>query len=385
MTSWSSPVSETPSGPIRVTDLALYLRKAGWHRIPHPNERLLFFELPQTDAAGQPLRTVLPARDDYEDAATLIGNTVDLIAALRGVEPRQIAQGVRSIDRDILSVRFMGAQASYGNLRLDTAMLLVQQLRDLLAYAACVEEYPRPYFPRASAIGRKYTESCFFGHTFPGSFGFTIESPTGPAMTPEAANTTAPFERRVMVRVLRGISDLSQALLSGDPNILVSRYETGLNANMCEALESALKQADESEMEYSVIWSPEWPLPQGVGIERSVRLQPGAATFLGAAARQMRSLEESTVRTISGRVVALHADDSANNERVATILWEEQPKRRFRVRVDLEPEDYARACDAHKSDVEVSVSGRLEKQGKFWTLMSPSDFRVRGDVLADNC
>ena len=28
---------------VKVADLALYLRKAGWRRVPHPNERLLVF------------------------------------------------------------------------------------------------------------------------------------------------------------------------------------------------------------------------------------------------------------------------------------------------------------------------------------------------------
>src|ERR1017187_10294241 len=253
-----------PGGSVRVQDLALYLRKLRWQRVQHPNERLLVFE----HGADDDLKIVLASSDDYDDSPGLIRNALELLAETQSVDIQQIVRAVHAIDRDILAVRFVGPQASSAGLRLDTATTLVLQLRDLLAYAACVEESPRPYFVRATSIGRQYTQSCIFGHTFPGSFGFTIESPTGPAPLSAPADTPQPFERRVVTRVLRGINDLRQALLSGEPELLVAGYETGLNANLCEVLEETLKHADDAEMEYSVAWSPEWPVPdelRGVG------------------------------------------------------------------------------------------------------------------------
>ncbi len=365
------------SMPLRVQDLALYLRKLHWQRMPHPNDRLLVFKS-QSDEA---LKVVLASSDDYADSQELIKNALGLLAALQGVDEQQIVRAVHAIDRDILSVRFVGPQASFAGLRLDTAASLVLQLRDLLAYAACVEESPRPYFVRASSIGRRYTESCIFGHTFPGSFGFTIESPTGPAPLAAPADMPPPFERRVMSRVVRGIGDLRDALLSGEPELLANRFATGLNANLCEVLEETLKHNDETEMEYSVLWSPEWPVPTELREVRPVRLPPSAASFLGAAARQLRRLEESARREITGKVVALQADITSGEEideveQIATILWEEQRNRRLRVRVALDPGDYGRACDAHKLGYTVKVIGRLEKVGKYWTLMAPSQFEV---------
>ncbi len=368
--------------PVHVQDLALYLRKTQWQRVLHPNERLLVFEHAAEETQG-PLRIVLASGDNYADSPELIENAIELLADLQGVEFEQIVRAVHAVDRDIFSVRFIGPQASSGGLRLDTAATIVSQLRDLLAYAACVEESPRPYFARATSIGRKYTQSCIFGHTFPGSFGFTIESPTGPAPLSAPADTPPPFERRVVTRILRGIVDLRQALLSGEPELLVAAYETGLNANLCEVLEETLRQGDEAEMEYSVLWSPEWPMPAELRGVQSIRLQPSAASFLGAAARQLRRMEESRTREISGKVVALQSDSSASDdernedlEQVATILWEEQRGRKLRVHVALDPGDYIRACDAHKFGQEVKVTGLLEKVGKFWTLMAPSRFET---------
>ena len=367
-----------PQPLVRVADLALYLRKQGWQRVAHPNERLLVFE--KSLDGDRARKLVFASRDEYADAPALIANALEVLADEQGMSWQQLARSVHSIDRDILTVRLISAQASSGGLPLDAAAKLVSQLRDFLSYAACVEESPRAYFPKATAIGRQYAEKCRFGHTFPGSFGFTIESPTGIAFSaPE--ETPAPFERRVMGRILRGLTDLHYAVQSGELEILTSRYGQGLNANLCEVLEDTLKQSDDTELEYSVAWSPEWPVAPDLRGVRSVRLEQRAASFLGAAARQMRHLEESKSQTISGRVVALQSEASGSEEdeeldQIATILWEEKRGRKLRVRVALEAGDYTRACDAHKAGLLVSVTGRIEKVGKFWTLMAPSAFEV---------
>ena len=361
---------------LRVGDLALYLRKAGWQRAQHPNDRLLVFQ--QT---GNGPKIVLASSDEFTDAGDMTDNALHLLAELQRVGVREIVRAVHAQDRDILSVRFVNKQLTSGGIPLDTATRLVSQLRDLLAYAACVEEHPRPYFPKATSIGRKYTENCVFGHTFAGSFGFTIESPTGPAPFGAPGGTPQPFERRVIGRILRGINQLHEAVLSGEPGMLATKYDTGLNANLCELLEETLKESGEAEMEYSVLWSPDWPIAADLLGIQSVRLEPGAAGFLGAVARQLRRLEESKNQTITGKVVALQSDtvssddDGAeDSDQVATILWEEQRGRKLRVRVSLEPQDYAAACDAHKLGFGVSLSGRLEKVGRFWTLMAPTNF-----------
>jgi len=182
---------------------------------------------------------------------------------------------------------------------------------------------------------------------------------------------------------MRGIRQLQEAVLSGDPEMLANDYGAGLNANLCEVLGETLKDADEAEIEYSVMWSPEWFVAPDLAKLRAVRLEPRAANFLSAAARQMRRLEESRTQTITGKVVALQSDASPSDddgaddiEQVATILWEEQRGRKLRVRVALEAIDYGRACDAHKAGQGVRVTGVLEKAGKFWKLMAARDFEV---------
>ncbi len=368
------PSAARPQSLVRVADLARYLNRQGWHRAGHPNERLLVFE--KSIGGDRVRKLVFASHDEYSDSARLIENALEVLAEEQGVALDQLARSVHSVDRDILTVRLMSVQASSGGLPLDVAAKLIFQLRDFLAYAACVEQSPQAYFPKATAIGRQYAEKCRFGHTFPGSFGFTIESPTGIAPLARPDDTPAPFERRVMDRIVRGLRDLEEAVLSGEVDAITSRYEQGLNANLCEVLEATLKHAEDAELEYAVAWSPEWPVAADLRGVRSVRLEQRSAGFLGAAARQLRDLKESKSQTIRGQVVELRSEESSSED-MATVLWSEEG-RRLRVRVALALDDYQLACDAHKSRLTVSVTGRLEKVGKFWTLMAPADFQIDG-------
>lgn len=47
------------------------------------------------------------------------------------------------------------------------------------------------------------------------------------------------------------------------------------------------------------------------------------------------------------------------------------------LRVVLNPAEYRTACDAHRDGRKVAVTGRLEKDAKFWVLMAPKNFAVQ--------
>src|SRR5438876_658305 len=98
----NSPIFSQLSGvSLRLHDLALYLRKTGWQRVHHPNDRLLVFEHGIINGTEQPLRTVLASSEDYADSRELILNALDLLAEVQGVDVQQIVRAVHAIDRDI--------------------------------------------------------------------------------------------------------------------------------------------------------------------------------------------------------------------------------------------------------------------------------------------
>jgi hypothetical protein len=191
---------------VGVEDVTALIRRMGWTKIDHPNPDLLVYLYKDPDGRGKPIKLVLPAGNDYEDTPEKLDSAVKLVAALSRHTVEQVRQMLLNRGNDILRHRLL-ASTKISSLPLEVAPKAVGYLRDLVYYAACAEEDPQPFFEKGRKIGKDYTNRCRFGHTFPGSFGLTIEMPIPPnpgdLLIPDAQ--PAPFERRVMVRVMRGL------------------------------------------------------------------------------------------------------------------------------------------------------------------------------------
>lgn len=121
---------------------------------------------------------------------------------------------------------------------LESAFYIIQGLRHLIMYSACMEKDPRRYFEQPLSVGRQQVQRCLFGHTFHGSFGYTIESPiTAPSQLHypygKSSQVQIPIERKVVERITRGFLNVQKAARRQNPEEISHNYEFGLNANMC--------------------------------------------------------------------------------------------------------------------------------------------------------
>ena len=365
---------------LRLDEVTRFLAQTGWARADHPSSRIIVFRSRLSDDTGRPIDVVLPRTLRYVDSFDRLADAVNLLSEADGVDPLDLIQRVKSVDKDVLSNRVPDRYTSGASISLQLATRLIQGLRDLFGFAACSEQEPRPYFAKATAAARRHAERCQFGHTFRGSFGLTVESPLIPVRDPVLPTSApaAPFERRVMERVVRGFVAARDSILGGDVGPLVGGYATGFNANMCDAV---LHMADEGmplEFEFSVDWSPSLSAPQELRQVGRIAIDRQAFGYFEAAARQLRAVEQSPDIRVIGLIVQLSsatvpASDFGTSERLIAIRWE---SRGYRVQVPLSAADYQRACDAHRDGRPVSVAGNIEKRGKRWFLTGSHEFRV---------
>ncbi|HZM03185.1 MAG TPA: hypothetical protein VFC44_09190 [Candidatus Saccharimonadales bacterium] len=368
-------------------DLARFLRLHAWKPIPLKHPGLIAFA-GSPDQEGKNVEIILPTVGDESSVARNLASALNTLGALLDRPGAELIRLVQCVDRDIFGAKLADPQAQHGTISLERAVKVIGDLRDLFSYAACTEEDPRTAFAKATGIGAKHTKVCRFGHTFAGSFGFMVESPITVSPAPQLVNAAAagipvdaaPFERRVMERIMRGIVFTQEAVASGSPEPLIAKYKAGFNANLCETLMELLQTVDEANTEFSVGWSPEWVAPANIPV--SVRLEGKAVKYLESAARYLRSPEQSAELIITGLVIALRSKSAPteveddNSPHHVTIEGKENNGAERTVRVSLEPEVYRAACDAHRDGRKVSITGRLEKEGKFWVLMASKDFKV---------
>ena len=364
-------------------DLIPFLKQKGWVQRSAAENFVIFEGL--KDDNGCPIQIRLPTSSSLRDYHLRILDVLQVLSAVENSSIEEIFRAIKEFERDTLRIRIVDPAIDFSSIPFERACSIMQQLRSLISYAACSEENPKPYFIKPTLVGRDFLNKCRFGQTAPGSFVFNIEAPIGLSVRTQSPSAR-PFSRRVMERIYKSIHLISQALYSGDFDNL-THPETGMNANICEALQGLLTPETEV-IEYSMAWSSKISVIDELKHLKVVPLRPKAREYLDVIARQLREEPENEKITISGLVVELRSetisssseDDEGNSEseeeHVVKILFKDRQKRELRVKVSLPTELYHKALKAHADGKEISLTGYLTKVGKFWTLQHPQDFNV---------
>lgn len=356
-------------------DVGRYLRWTEWKLVGVGSKGSVYRG--PNDDSGNPIILKLPSQDTTH-VLDAIQKVVSAVAAIENRPKREVIRSIQGIDRDFLYVTLPGEATTRRGISLQSAPDVVRALRDLVAYSASAEEDPRRYFVKAPSIGKKHASKCLFGHTFSGSFGFTVESPlpvsTGPLLRAEEMDR--PFERRVMERIGRGIVTLQAATEKERIDELVENYAEGFNANMCEALLKIADVAHRAETSLSLAWSPEWPTLEILQDLEPVVLDTRSYRCLESASRELYPPEKTKAVTVCGKVVLLKSEEAPSEDESVEHLIVIVDESGMRVHIVLDAVTYRSACDAHVKGYDACVDGELVKRGKFWYLTLPRQFRA---------
>jgi hypothetical protein len=132
----------------------------------------------------------------------------------------------------------------------------------------------------------------------------------------------------------------------------------------------------------SFAYSPEWqPLDELVAV-KDVPIGPRHVEVTRAAAKELRQQIRPRAEKIVGRVVRLESEADPSDlmnpigDREIAVQWPSEDLGEVLVRVSLSPVDYLHAHAAHGAGKSVTVSGTLERRGRRWVLINPTEFSV---------
>jgi hypothetical protein len=214
------------------------------------------------------------------------------------VPPEQIIQDIKKPSRDVLKVRVVQTKNSVGFLTLDYTARVVQGIKDFLAYGASMETSTAPFLLKPNTAESEFIRTCKFGHTFKGSFGFTVESRIISSQRPlpgMEALIPLPFGRRVTERVAQGLQLARRAAEEKSSQVVVENFKQGLNANMCESLTKMLDSVESIAIEYKLFWSPTWALSDNLPTT-AIRLDRSASPYLQEAASKLKHARQQQKR-----------------------------------------------------------------------------------------
>ncbi len=372
-------------------EVSRYLRNNGWTNSASPSDKLLYFTSSQKDDAGGDISLLLPNGPGFSDGDKKLVSAIELPAAMTNLTFEKMVYAIKHQASDIFDQRIFGPP-NLSSIPLEFMPSIMQHLRNLVYYSACLEDDALPYFERGRKIGKEYTEKCRFAHTFRGSFGLRIEMPLPPnshdTLPLEGDGITLePIERRIMKRIYCGINLSVRGVNEGDVSLITNNYKTGFNANLCEAMESLTEILPDYCFGYFMNWSPEYKIPESYICKEEISVQANEyRQFFESAAKTLRATGESQQTTISGRIISLHAtpDDEEDDDELSPsfsnqyieIEWLRDEGKKTKIRASLPFDEYRSACDAHKDGKIIRLSGIPEKQGKIFVLRNPSAFQV---------
>ncbi len=370
----------------RVADLTQYLAFYGWSH--ESSDKWQVFRKYTDNTSDSTYKIMLPVDTSVPDLNVYLSNAINLLGTLSDIKPEEMLRQICLFNRDVLKIRNQET-GEYNSITLKLAANQVFQFKQLIAFSACSERDPRTHFTTKLGIARPVLDHYRFGHTFRGSFGFTIEShimrssmsyqTSFPGF--EDMEQVTPIERRVMERIIRGLLITQRATDEQDIQPLIESYPEGFNANMCDAIVGIVSDS-KARMEYSVQWSPKLEPSPDVKDPGKIEIREDSYVILRNASSQLRALQPEHV-TLRGHVIGLLSWDvptgiRARDRSVTIYGFNPATQRQGRTIVILEREQYMEAGKAHLAGNLIEIGGVLQRVGLTWKLAEPHDFKILG-------
>lgn len=362
---------------ISLEDIERYLLDHKWKQSQHPNKTISFISPP--DADGNKIEVNLPINKNFQDYDRQISDVLRVIALVQEKEIINLKHEISLLSHDVFKARLLNVNSS-GTISLTTAACEVTALRDLIVYAACSEQKSLPYYERSNSSADYYAEQCQFGHTFQGSFGFTIHTPiiaNYSELSLFEEGGEIPFERRVVERIVRSFELINRSVSENNVDIIVDNFETGLNSRMCEAL-LEISQKKQQLVEFDIIWSSKISVSEDLQNKTHWSFNKAAYDILEYAAEELKKVKPFK-DTIIGQIITLHSTKSPMSEDTSSrhaIIRHEHEGRIIKVKLELNREQYNLALDGHKQGQAIRIEGNLFKKGNLWKMIDVTDLKI---------
>jgi hypothetical protein len=358
---------------LRPFEVSAYLRSTGWTLAGFMGESATVWNRGDR-------RVWLPQDISFADYARRLAEILETLAETESRSELEIVRDLATAAADIVRVRVVSALASDGSVSIEEGVRLFECSKDMLLAAARAAVAPRAYYrSRLPGPAEGYMRKVRLGQTEIGSYVVTLVCPVSPELQPAESellqNVEEPFDRRV-TRTLAGALNKSamaarDAGLRQDMEPFTAAVRDGVSSNLCNALAEIGGGMEEGSIEVGFTWARSRKIPQGT--TSRVVIPCDAVPVMREAARVLREISADDDFELVGPVVRL---ESGNPDFGGEAFVYAEVDTLRRVRVYLDAHDYQLAVIAHQQGLEVVCHGRLEKEGRYFTLKAVRGFKV---------
>ena len=364
-----------PLEQVKIQNFKKYLKDRGWKEEPFERVTALKFRSPRPIRENKYHDILIPGKRELIDYTRIIEIAIEAISAFEGRTFEDVLSQVL-IFSDLLKVQISTPETKIGSIPINQGILLYECVNDLLVYSACAEISLQKAFPRKLKNATDFVETCLIGQSQYGSFIANIHCRLErPKQEVLFGDLTAPFGRKTLLRILRGLKNVEESIQEESPDPVVNNYREGLNANMCGTLVDIIRIGLGNDLKFSTNLDPIFPIPEDIRTDTSLR--PSSEGYLREAEDILKGEISKEKRELSGYVFQLRRKPWEEGEkRIIKMFTVNEEGKLLPVKIKLDDEPYRLAIDAHKNEKMIRITGILEKVGSTWQLTEPECLEI---------
>lgn len=324
-------------------------------------------------------RIAIPANENYDDFYFSLERMLKNLEDYLGKSSKEIVKEIMTSYFDRLEFRIQSEFTVDGKLPLGYAAECIDGLKDLVLYSACAEEKIQPICYKATNKSREITNKFKLAQTEVGSFVINIDTEVveenGEQETLQCTKIETPIEHKIVERIYTAINQINDVVTERNDinNVISSAFETGLTANMCDAL---LKlKTNEVQIDATIRYAS--AITRKPGELNKVVLKDEHFYVMKEISERYREIIKSEDVTLHGLVEEMRKDRVHDNDHKEIVLVTIMQGKYKRIKMELSQEDYEIANNAHMNDKEIEISGELDMTNpRKWVLDNPRNLKV---------
>jgi uncharacterized protein (UPF0335 family) len=355
-----------------------YLNFLGWSKDNNfPNKNLWVF---QNASFNSIENIVIPSSELFDDFSIDLIQVVEKISSIVSKDEKEIIKEIKGVYFDRLEFRIKSPISNEGKLPMEYASQCIQGLKNLILYAACAEQDAKPICSKATQLAKNLLSKFDLCQTEIGSYIINIDT----QVIDDNFDQNKLFsienissEHKIVKRIMTSLEQVDSTIKSDVKitDLTSDAYEHGITANICDAL-LALKCENQSiEIETTAKYAS--ALMEKTGENKTVLIDDRHFGIINEIAKIYRNNTLTEDVEIIG-IIKKMAIDASDEEPERAIYINTRLDGKYRtLRAVLSQADHLIACDAYKNDIEVYVSGELDKSKRTWEFVSVSNFQLK--------
>lgn len=361
-----------------------YLQLNGWVRnLNFANRNIMAYENHTTTVCR---RLAIPAAEDYDDFYIILRDAIKVLSKTEKRPESEIIKDINATFVDRIEFRIVSDISEDGKLPIDYAAECIEGLKELVLYSLCAEQSAQPICYRASDYAKALLNNFKLAQTEKGSFILNIDIQVVDENNEQAMlsefEIPAPMEHKVIERIGAAI-DQVDAVVRNERQLsetAENAYESGITANMCEALMKMRPISDDDHITTTIRYAS--ALTKQTGQTKCVDMRANHFLVIDELARIYRDKIAVQDAKLIGLVRSLSKSkkNDAEEESKTIRLYTNFEGHMRTVTIGLSDDQYRIACDAHRDGLEVEVSGELDRSERLWTMSKIRSFALAGET-----